>query len=103
MRAPDRSLRKDFKNKEKVMNDVRFSRPIRLHFQAGERLVASAWEAIECLRQQWPERADRRTYRAAYRACRDALDGWRAPQEARRAFMKAAESAGLLTTGARHA
>lgn len=86
------------------MNDVRFSRPIRLHFTAtGERLVASAWEAIECMRQQWPERADSRSYRAAYRACRDALDGWRGANEARRAFMKAAESAGLLAPQARRA
>jgi hypothetical protein len=80
------------------MNDVRFSRPVRLRFKAGERLVATAWEAIECLRQQWPGEADRRAYRAAYRACRDALDGWRAPREAQHAFMRAAESAGLLVT-----
>ncbi|WP_240545104.1 DUF982 domain-containing protein [Sinorhizobium fredii] len=33
---------------------------------------------------------------AAYRACRDVLDGWRQPHEARRAFVKAARRAGLL-------
>lgn len=86
------------------MNDVRFSQPIRLHLDpTHERLVASAWEAIECMRQQWPERADQRAYRSAYRACRDALDGWRGPQEARNAFLRAAESAGLLADSGRRA
>ena len=81
------------------MNDVPFSDPIRLKLgPSDERKVASAWEAIECLHQQWPERAQGRTYRAAYRACRDALDGWRAAKHARRAFVKAARRAGLLAT-----
>nr|WP_240992759.1 DUF982 domain-containing protein [Mesorhizobium ciceri] len=59
------------------MNDVPFSEPITLKLQSvGERKVASSWEAIECM-QQWPVRARGRSWRAAYRACRDALDGWR--------------------------
>ncbi len=80
------------------MNDAHFPRPVRLYFHAtGDRLVATAWEAIECMRQQWPSHADRSSYRSAYRACRDALDGWRTPADAYRAFLKAAETAGLLT------
>ncbi|TIM65842.1 MAG: DUF982 domain-containing protein, partial [Mesorhizobium sp.] len=56
------------------MNDVPFSEPITLKLQSvGERKVASSWEAIECM-QQWPDRARGRNWRAAYRACRDALD-----------------------------
>ena len=79
------------------MTDARFPRPVRLHFKAtADRLVASAWEAIECMRQQWPGHADRGSYRSAYRACRDAVDGWRTSVDAYRAFLKAAESAGLL-------
>lgn len=79
------------------MNDAHFPRPVRLRFNtSGDRLVASAWEALECMRQQWPGNADRRSTRVAYRACRDALDGWRAPSDAYRAFLKAAETAGLL-------
>lgn len=81
------------------MNDVRFPQPVRLRSATGARLVASAWEAAECLRQQWPAEADPRSYRAAYRACLDALDGWRTPREARAAFLRAAESAGLLLPG----
>ncbi|WP_287259875.1 DUF982 domain-containing protein [Mesorhizobium sp.] len=38
-------------------------------------------------------------WRAAYRACRDALDGWRTAREAPTAFVKAARTAGLLVTG----
>ncbi|WP_244427971.1 DUF982 domain-containing protein [Sinorhizobium fredii] len=42
------------------------------HYQ---RVVAISWEALECLRDQWPVGARGRTYRAAYRVCRDVLDG----------------------------
>jgi Protein of unknown function (DUF982) len=87
------------KEKEEVLNDVPFSEPITLKLQSvGERKVASSWEAIECM-QQWPDRARGRSWRAAYRACRDALDGWRTAGEARTAFVKAARTAGLLVTG----
>ncbi|TIM80948.1 MAG: DUF982 domain-containing protein [Mesorhizobium sp.] len=66
------------------MNDVPFSEPITLKLQSvGERKVASSWEAIECMKQ-WPDRARGRNWRAAYRACRDALDGWRTAREAHR-------------------
>ncbi|WP_348643846.1 DUF982 domain-containing protein [Mesorhizobium sp. WSM4306] len=36
------------------------------------------------------------SYRAACRTCRDSLDGWRTPQQAGRAFLKAARRAGLV-------
>ena len=86
------------------MNDVPFPEPITLKFQSiGERKVASSWEAIECKHQQWPDRARGRSWRAAYRACRDALDGWRTAREARTAFVKAARTAGLPVTGRKSA
>ena len=82
------------------MDDVPFPEPITLRFHStGERKVASSWEAIECMRQQWPERARGRSWRAAYRACRDALDGWRTARDARKAFVRAARKAGLLVAG----
>ncbi|WP_287249651.1 DUF982 domain-containing protein [Mesorhizobium sp.] len=82
-----------------MINDVPFSEPITLKLQSvGERKVASSWEAIECM-QQWPDRARGRSWRATYRACGDALDGWRTAREARTAFVKAARTAGLLVTG----
>jgi hypothetical protein len=78
------------------MNDVRFPEPVILKFPHGlPRKVASSFEALECLDQEWPEWARDRSWRAAYRACRDALEGWRGVHDARRAFVKAAEGAGL--------
>ncbi|WP_234818839.1 DUF982 domain-containing protein [Sinorhizobium fredii] len=58
------------------MSDIQFPVPVRLRLNiTGERVVAIFWEALECLRDQWPVGARGRTYRAAYRVCRDVLDG----------------------------
>jgi hypothetical protein len=82
---------------EEVMSDTTFSNPVQLKFRnTGSRMVANPWEAIEVLHGHWPQWARGRTYRSAYRACRDAIDGIRKPPEARRAFMTAARRAGLL-------
>jgi hypothetical protein len=82
---------------EEVMSDTTFSNPVQLKFRStGSRMVANPWEAIEVLHGHWPQWARGRTYRSAYRACRDAIDGIRKPPEARRAFMTAARRAGIL-------
>jgi len=79
------------------MNDVRFSEPVTLRLgSSGERKVATVWEALECMYQQWPIRARDHSWRVAFQACRDALDGWRTPQNAQKAFLKAARQAGLI-------
>jgi hypothetical protein len=78
------------------MNDVRFPEPVILEFPAASRSVASSFEALECLDQQWPDWARGRSWRAAERACRDALDGWRSARDARKTFLKAARRAGLM-------
>jgi hypothetical protein len=83
------------------MNDVRFPEPVTLEFPTASRNVASSFEALECLDQQWPEWARGRNWRAAERACRDALDGWRSARDARKAFLKAAKRAGLVSSQAR--
>lgn len=83
------------------MNDVRFPEPVILKFPTASRNVASSFEALECLNQQWPEWARGRTWRAAERACRDALDGWRSARDTRKAFLKAARRAGLVSSEAR--
>lgn len=83
------------------MNDVRFPEPVTLKFLTASRNVASSFEALECLDQQWPEWARGRSWRAAGRACRDALDGWRSARDAHRAFLKAARRAGLVPSAAR--
>jgi hypothetical protein len=80
------------------MNDIRFPEPVVLKFEAtGKRRVASIYEAIECMGRQWPEWARGRSWRAAYRICRDVLDGWHSEREARKSFLKAARKAGLLS------
>jgi len=83
------------------MNDVRFPEPVTLEFPTASRKVASSFEALECLDQQWPEWARGRSWRAAERACRDALDGWRSARDAHRAFLKAASRAGLVPSAVR--
>jgi len=93
--------RKRRRKTEEVMNDVRFPEPVTLRFSAASRNVASSFEALECLDQQWPEWARGRSWRAAARACRDALDGWRSARDARKAFLKAAKRAGLVSSEVR--
>lgn len=83
------------------MNDVRFPEPVTLKFLTASRNVASSFEALECLNQQWPESARGRSWRAAARACRDALDGWRSARDAHKAFLKAARRAGLIPSAGR--
>ncbi|RUW69972.1 DUF982 domain-containing protein, partial [Mesorhizobium sp. M4B.F.Ca.ET.049.02.1.2] len=67
------------------MNDVRFPEPVTLEFSPASRKVASSFEALECLDQQWPHWARGGSWRAAARACRDALDGWRSARDAHKA------------------
>jgi hypothetical protein len=84
------------------MNDVAFSEPVILHFpDMGDRKVATSFEAIECLQNEWPQRARDGSWRSAQSACRDALDGWRGAKAARRSLVKAADRAGLLSGGRR--
>ena len=82
------------------MNDVRFAEPVILRIPHGLfRKVSSSFEALECLEQQWPAWARGRSWRAACRVCRDALEGWRGERDARKAFVRAAKKAGLVTSG----
>lgn len=83
------------------MNDVRFPEPVTLKFLTASRNVASTFEALECLDQQWPQWARGRSWRAAERTCRDALDGWRSARDAHKVFLKAARRAGLIPSATR--
>ena len=79
------------------MNDVTFSEPVIRHLPGiGDRKVATSFEAIECLQNEWPQWARGRSWRSAQSACRDALDGWCGAEAARRSFVKTADRAGLL-------
>lgn len=61
------------------------------------RIIGDTLYAAEILLRRWPP--DRRgpDYRAAVQACLDALEGRAGGQSARRAFARAAKSAGILT------
>jgi len=61
------------------------------------RIVADTLHAAEILLRRWP--SDRRgsDYRAAVEACLNTLEGRAGGQSARRAFARAARSAGILT------
>lgn len=79
------------------MTDVAFSKPVVLRLPGiGARKVATSYEAIECLENEWPDWARGRSWRNAYFACRDALDGWCSEKGARESFTKAAIRAGFL-------
>lgn len=68
----------------------------------GDRRVASAFEALECLLDGWPILTSS-AYRRAVRLCRDAIDGIARPAAARKAFLAAAaEIADLAPAGALH-
>jgi hypothetical protein len=96
-RWPDRLLKILSITKEEVMNDKRFSTPVSVRRGAAHRrAIASAWEAFEWLQQHRPVTPSR-SYRAALRACRDALDGWRSANQARRAFVAALREVGRLS------
>lgn len=81
------------------MGDIAFSEPVVLDMPGtGARLVTSSFEALECLENEWPAGARDRNWRRAYMICRDALDGWRTPGEARRSLARAAARAGLMAS-----
>ena len=80
------------------MNDVAFSEPVILQLPGrGDRKVATSFEAIECLQNEWPRWARGRSWRSAQTTCRDALDGWSSAKAARRSFVRAAKRAGLFS------
>ncbi|MBZ9653442.1 DUF982 domain-containing protein [Phyllobacterium lublinensis] len=78
------------------MEDKTFATPVMVSLGAmGLRFVASAWEALECLRNQWPQQ-EGVEYKRAVRICKDALEGWMTAAKARQAFVRAARRAGVL-------
>jgi hypothetical protein len=55
------------------MNDVAFSEHVILHLPGtGGRRVATSFDAIECLQNEWPQWARGGSWRGAQSACRDA-------------------------------
>ena len=63
---------------------------------AQERRIRSVREAAACLVNDWPQKGRGTAYRAALRACYDALEGMATADSVQRAFMRAALEAGIL-------
>jgi hypothetical protein len=94
--VPIHHAQQAFGRQEDDMNDRHFSAPVEIELDPGHRRsIASVWEGIEFLSEIQPIKPGPR-YRAALRACRDALDGWQSTVEARRAFVAAAREAHVL-------
>ncbi|WP_288192247.1 DUF982 domain-containing protein [uncultured Phyllobacterium sp.] len=82
--------------KEEEMSEKRFSVPVAVRLGiAGQRMIYSTWEAVECLKIHWPRNHGPK-YRKALQSCMDALDGWKPAHKARRAFVDAAREAGIF-------
>ncbi|WP_047144627.1 DUF982 domain-containing protein [Aquamicrobium sp. LC103] len=68
--------------------------PVVIFVEGRERVVADAFEAMECLTGAWPVKSCP-SARKAIRACQDALDGIKSAAMARAAFIAAARDAGV--------
>ena len=69
---------------------------VRLGGAGVSRNVTSVEDAAACLLQRWPRGPGGPAYQAATRACLAALEGDRAIDDARQAFVDAAEEAGIF-------
>lgn len=84
------------------MSDKTFPFPviIRMH-KKRHRRISNAWEAVEHLRNDWPE-VGSSLYRKALHSCLDALDGLKPVAKAHHAFVQAATEAGLIAQPGTH-
>ena len=79
------------------MTEDLWDKPIELMIENSDhfRSVSGSREAVACLMTSWPTPAGKR-FAAARRACLGAIEGKVKAAVARRAFIKAAEEAGIL-------
>lgn len=79
------------------MNEGWFAKPVSVAIGiTGEvHYVSSARQAADILARHWPEEGTAK-YRDARRACLDVLNGAKAPDVAREAFVDAAREARIL-------
>ncbi|MDX3929274.1 MAG: DUF982 domain-containing protein [Shinella sp.] len=63
--------------------------------RGGYRTIGSTEEAARVLLTKWPVK-EGKAYLRAQKVCLDVMEGKRKPEEARRAFLKAAEEAGVF-------
>lgn len=78
------------------MTASRWSNPIEIELGSiGQaRIVATAYDAADCLLNKWPSEGGP-AHLAARKACIDALDGKKPPDHARNAFINACKEADI--------
>ncbi|MBY5682670.1 DUF982 domain-containing protein [Rhizobium leguminosarum] len=79
------------------MNDDLWDKPIELMIENSDhfRSIRGTRDAMACLMTSWPTKGGK-AFSAARRACLAAIDGKVASEEAKLAFIRAAEEAGIL-------
>lgn len=81
------------------MDEAKFLKPVIVNIPGrGARLITSAFDALDCLEIEWPEKSRGHDWQKAKSVCRDCLDGWKSSRDARRSVVKAAANAGLLSS-----
>jgi hypothetical protein len=73
---------------------------IETHVVGRIRIVTSVGEATEVLLHDWPETGRGEAYRGALHACYEALEGELDVEDARDAFIAAAQEAGIFVRAA---
>ena len=80
------------------MRNENFDIPVTIETEAAdrERVVTDTIQAAEILLRRWPDDGRGQKYKAALRACMDAMEQRRAVASARKAFVAAAKDAHIF-------
>jgi len=80
------------------MRNENFDIPVTVETDAAgrERVVTDTIQAAEILLRRWPDDGRGQKYKAALRACMDAMEQRRAVTSARKAFVEAAKDAHIF-------
>ena len=86
------------------MAETAFSAPVFVSLGPDRtvRAIASAAEAVECLSSIYWPKAGKQCWREATHVCMQAWRGYRTEEDARLAFIAAAQAADVLIVGHRH-
>jgi Protein of unknown function (DUF982) len=87
------------------MRNENFDIPVTVETDAAdrERVVTDTIQAAEILLRRWPDDGRGQKYKAALRACMDAMEQRRAVASARKAFVEAAKDAHIFVRAGKRA
>ena len=88
---------------ETIMTEIEFHTPVLVALGPGRtvRAVSSAAEAVACLSNIYWPKVGKQHWREASHVCMQAWHGYRTAENARLAFIAAADAAGILIVGYR--